>query len=129
MVLGRDAGEESDTSDSTVRSQPGRTLMTRFGGSPRRVWKIKAVPKLRILKSIASPLKLMSKLKNAYINMMLGMAGNVDGTNVFGNKRVPRGRQVKAPNYPSEAFEKRLVYEIYKNLLATRELSTVKISN
>ena len=103
--------------------------VTRFGGSPRRVWKIKAVPRLRILKSIASPLKLMSKLKNAYINMMLGMAGNVDGTNVFGNKRVPRGRQVKAPNYPSEAFEKRLVYEIYKNLLATRELSTVKISN
>ncbi|KAL3568341.1 hypothetical protein D5086_030992 [Populus alba] len=84
--------------------------VTRFGGSPRRVWKIRAVPKLRILKSIASPLKLMSKLKNAYINMMLGMAGNVDGTNVFGNKRVPRGRQVKATNYSSEAFEKRYLY-------------------
>jgi len=104
--------------------------VTRFGGGPRRVWKIKAVPRLRILKSIASPLKVMSKLKNAYINMMLSMAGNVDGTNVFGNKRVPRRRQVKATNCPStEAFEKRLVYEIYKNLLATRELSTVKISN
>ena len=56
--------------------------------------------------------------------MMLGLASEVDGTNVFGNKRVPRGRQVKA-TYPSEEFEKRLVYEIYKNLLATRELSAV----
>ncbi|CAK7344233.1 unnamed protein product [Dovyalis caffra] len=98
--------------------------VARFGGSPRRVWKIKAVPRLRILKNIASPFKLLRKLKNAYVNMMLSLAGNVDGTNVFGNKRVPRGRQVKAI-YPSEAFEKRLIYEIYKNLLATRELSTM----
>ncbi|KAF9664008.1 hypothetical protein SADUNF_Sadunf17G0111300 [Salix dunnii] len=102
-----------------------KITVARLGGIPRRGWKVKAVPKLRILKSnIVSPLKLLSKLRNAYINMMLGLAGEVDGTNVFGNKRVPRGRQVKA-TYPSEEFEKRLVYEIYKNLLATRELSAV----
>ncbi|KAJ6421361.1 hypothetical protein OIU84_028689 [Salix udensis] len=102
-----------------------KITVARLGGIPRRGWRVKAAPKLRILKSnIASPLKLMSKLKNAYINMMLGLAGEVDGTNVFGNKRVPSGRQVKSTN-PSEAFEKRLVYEIYKNLLATRELSAV----
>lgn len=100
------------------------TNVARFGGSPRRTWKIKAVPKLRILKNIASPTKLLRKLKNAYISMILSVAGNADGTHVFGDKRVPRGRQVKAA-YPSEAFEKRLVYEIYKNLLATRELSTM----
>ncbi|KAJ7000510.1 hypothetical protein NC653_011092 [Populus alba x Populus x berolinensis] len=101
-----------------------KTNLARFGGSPRRTWKIKAVPKLRILKNIASPTKLLRKLKNAYINMILSVAGNADGTHVFGDKRVPRGRQVKAI-YPSEDFEKRLVYEIYKNLLATRELSTM----
>jgi hypothetical protein len=72
------------------------TNVARFGGSPRRTWKIKAVPKLRILKNIASPTKLLRKLKNAYISMILSVAGNADGTHVFGDKRVPRGRQAKA---------------------------------
>ncbi|KAJ6684326.1 hypothetical protein OIU85_007962 [Salix viminalis] len=85
-----------------------KITVARLGGIPRRGWRVKAAPKLRILKSnIASPLKLMSKLKNAYITMMLGLAGEVDGTNVFGNKRVPSGRQVKSTN-PSEEFERKI---------------------
>uniref|UniRef100_A0A6N2LHE4 Uncharacterized protein n=1 Tax=Salix viminalis TaxID=40686 RepID=A0A6N2LHE4_SALVM len=109
--------------DSAITARKNTTVARLGGGSRSRAWKIKAVPKLRILKNIASPLKLLRKLKNAYINMILTVTGSADGTPVFGNKRVPSGRQAKAI-YPSEAFEKRLVYEIYKNLLATRELST-----
>ncbi|XP_021628386.1 uncharacterized protein LOC110626655 [Manihot esculenta] len=97
--------------------------VVRFGGgSPRRAWKIR--PKLRILKIAAtSPLRLLRKLKNAYVDMMLNLAGNVSFLNndtVFGNKRIPKARQAPAAAYSNEEFETRLVYEIYKALKSTQ---------
>ncbi|KAL0015366.1 hypothetical protein SO802_002435 [Lithocarpus litseifolius] len=69
--------------------------ITRFGGSPRRrVWRIRAVPKLR-LKNF-TPLKLWTKIKNAYMNMMVSLAGNVGSlntSNVFGGRRLITGSQ------------------------------------
>ncbi|KAF3972994.1 hypothetical protein ACB098_01G183300 [Castanea mollissima] len=100
--------------------------ITRFGGSPRRrVWRIRAVPKLR-LKNFA-PLKLWTKIKNAYMNMMVGLAGNVGSlntSNVFGGKRIPKERQVSHVVYSTEEVENRLILEIYRALIASRELST-----
>ncbi|XP_030941010.1 uncharacterized protein LOC115965858 [Quercus lobata] len=100
--------------------------ITRFGGSPRRrVWRIRAVPKLR-LKNF-SPSKLWTKIKNAYMNMMVSLAGNVGSLNtssVFGDKRIPKERQVSHVVYSTEEVENRLILEIYKALLASRELST-----
>ncbi|KAF5457480.1 hypothetical protein F2P56_021580 [Juglans regia] len=100
----------------------------RFGDSPRRVWRIRsAIPKLRW--KIGSPFKIWAKLKNAYINMMVNLAGNVgylSTTNVFGGKRIPKGRQgAAAAVYSVEEVENRLIFEIYKVLQASRELSTV----
>ncbi|XP_022759951.1 uncharacterized protein LOC111306318 [Durio zibethinus] len=95
----------------------------RFRGGSRRFWKIKAVPKLR-WKIIASSIKLLTKLKNAYMNMMINLAGNVghlNNDNTFGGKRIPKARKVPMI-YSSNEFEERLVYEIYKALIATREL-------
>ncbi|XVF81888.1 hypothetical protein PTKIN_Ptkin15bG0192100 [Pterospermum kingtungense] len=92
--------------------------VTRMGGGSPRFWRIKAIPKLR-WKIIASPIKLLTKLKNAYMNMMINLAGN-DYT--FGGKRIPKARKVPLV-YSSYEFEERLVYEIYKTLIATRELS------
>ncbi|OAY57119.1 uncharacterized protein LOC110609647 [Manihot esculenta] len=101
------------------------TKMVRFGGGrPRRsAWKIR--PKLKILKiAAASPLKLVRKVKNAYVDMMLNLAGSVGFLNddkVFGNKRIPKARQAAiAASYSNEEFEARLVYEIYKALKATK---------
>ncbi|XVE78676.1 hypothetical protein DITRI_Ditri13aG0166100 [Diplodiscus trichospermus] len=92
------------------------------GGSPR-FWRIKSIPRLR-WKIIASPIKLLTKLKNAYMKMMINLAGNVgylNTDNTFGGKRIPKARKVDTA-YPRNEFEERLVYEIYKNLIASREL-------
>ncbi|KDP33019.1 hypothetical protein JCGZ_13050 [Jatropha curcas] len=92
-------------------------------GSPKRGWKIRTVAKIRILKIVTSPLKLIGKLKSAYVNMMLNLAGNVgllNNDSVFGNKRIPKARQVPTSAYSNEEFEARLVYEIYKALKATQ---------
>ncbi|KAJ4822399.1 hypothetical protein Tsubulata_008936 [Turnera subulata] len=105
-----------------------RRKVTRFGGtssSPRRSWKIRVVPKLR-LKNIASPLKIMRKLKNAYVEMMASLVGNVGALNydtkAFGSRRVPKAKEVKFV-YPGDAFESRLIYEISKTLIPSRELA------
>uniref|UniRef100_A0A5B7A7E7 Uncharacterized protein n=1 Tax=Davidia involucrata TaxID=16924 RepID=A0A5B7A7E7_DAVIN len=109
--------------DGAAKSRKNVKII-KIGGSPRRrFWKIKAIPKLR-LKIIASPLKLWTKFKNAYMNMMLNLAGNV-GTlntgNVFGGKRIPKARQVYST---TDEFENRLLFEIYKALMASKELAT-----
>lgn len=99
--------------------------VTRFGGGEKkRYWKIKALPKLRILRPIGSaPLKLLSKVKNAYMEMMLNLAGNVgylNNNNAFGTKRIPKERKVDAIVYSGHEVEERLVLEIYKALAASR---------
>lgn len=91
--------------------------------SPRRDWKIRTSPKLRWM--IRSPLKLLTKVKNTYMNFMLKLAGNVGGAlntdNKFGLKRIPKARQV-SKGYSGDAFEARLIFEISKTLVASHEL-------
>jgi hypothetical protein len=96
--------------------------IVRLGGSPSRVWRMRAIPKLRL--KIVSPFRLWTKLKNAYMNTMLSLAGNVahlSSSNVFGARRIPKARQVPL-NYSFEEIENRLIIEIYK-ALASRELT------
>ncbi|KAG9135635.1 hypothetical protein Leryth_002377 [Lithospermum erythrorhizon] len=105
-----------------VDSTKGRRNMkvVRFGGTPKRSWRFRVVRKLHL--RIVSPIKLWTKFKNAYINMMLHLAGNNGTTtSIFGGKRIPKSRQVTS-KYSSIEFENRLVFEIYKNLVASMEL-------
>ncbi|XP_059451289.1 uncharacterized protein LOC132182106 [Corylus avellana] len=98
--------------------------IVRLGDSPSRVWRLRAIPKLRL--KIVSPLRLWIKLKNAYMNTMLSLAGNVghlSSSNVFGGRRIPKARQVSL-KYSSEEIENRLIIEIYK-ALASRELTPI----
>jgi hypothetical protein len=93
--------------------------------SPRKDWKIRTSPKLRWM--IRSPLKLLTKVKNTYMNVMLKLAGNVGGAlntdNKFGVKRIPKTRQVSNSKvYSGDAFEARLIFEISKTLVASHEL-------
>ncbi|RVW77513.1 uncharacterized protein LOC117930456 [Vitis riparia] len=96
--------------------------MVRLGGKQRRFWRIRQIPKLHL--KIISPLKLLAKLKNAYVSMMLNLSGSVgalNSGNVFGGKRVPKARQVPIA-YSNDEFDNRLVLEIYKSMIASREL-------
>ncbi|KAK9116211.1 hypothetical protein Sjap_015158 [Stephania japonica] len=117
---------------STNRSTKVR--ITRFRGhsmstaksSHRRVWKIKAIPKLRYLK-IVSPIKLLKRLRDAYVNMMLGITGNA-GDSYFGSKRIPKARKVETVLRADE-FETKLMVEIYKSLVASRRLANHEALN
>ena len=60
------------------------------------------------------------------MNMMVSLAGNVgylNTSNIFGGKRVPKARQVSHVVYSTEEVESRIILEIYKALLASRELN------
>ncbi|KAM7520283.1 hypothetical protein LguiB_019245 [Lonicera macranthoides] len=97
----------------------------RFGGGPQRSWRIKVIPKLRLKPVILSPFKIWSKLKNAYVNMMLNLAGKVghsNNVNVFGEIRIPKARQVSKAAYSTNDFNNRLILEIYKSLMVSHEL-------
>ncbi|KAF5470336.1 hypothetical protein F2P56_010856 [Juglans regia] len=78
-------------------SNKRKLKITRLGGSGhRRQWRIRSTPKLR-LSFIVSPIKLLAKFHDSYVNMMLRLAGNVGKSNsvdLFGGKRVPKGRQI-----------------------------------
>ncbi|KAE8654979.1 hypothetical protein F3Y22_tig00117034pilonHSYRG00360 [Hibiscus syriacus] len=98
--------------------------VTRMGGRSQRFWKIRATPKLRWKMMIASPMKLLTKLKNGYMNMLLRLGGSVgylSAKNEFGGKRIPKARKV-ALGYSTSEFDQRLLYEIYKNLCPALEL-------
>ncbi|OWM64412.1 uncharacterized protein LOC116207084 [Punica granatum] len=106
-----------------------RVQVMRFGrGSSRRFWKIRIVPKLQW--RIPSPLKLLTRLRNAYVKMMFSLAGNVGSLNtnsVFGAKRIPKARQAPVV-YSADEIENRLVYEIYLALKASRDLAVAPMS-
>lgn len=108
--------------DEIAEQKRGR--VARFGrGGPRRFWKIRLVPRLR-WRIVASPLKLLAGLKNAYVRMMFSLAGNVGSlntNNVFGAKRIPKARQAPTTTvYSAEEIENRLIYEIYLALKASQ---------
>ncbi|GMP28328.1 hypothetical protein CsSME_00003924 [Camellia sinensis var. sinensis] len=111
--------------DSTTSNRK-KIKITRFGGRrPRRIWRIKTVPKFQL--KIASPSKLWKKLKNAYINMMLSLAGRVSsmsGEDAFrSGNRISMASRVPVACSQDE-FENRLVIEIFKSLMVSKELGT-----
>ncbi|KAL9158438.1 hypothetical protein ABFS82_08G068900 [Erythranthe guttata] len=102
--------------------------VVRFGAAnSNRSWRMKLAPKLRLIR-LASPLKLWNRLKNAYMNMMIGFAsnsGSANGVSVFGAKRIPKSRDAPMA-YSRTEFENRLVFEIYKSMVASFELGYSK---
>ncbi|XP_030508968.2 uncharacterized protein LOC115723623 [Cannabis sativa] len=99
-----------------------KLAVARFGSEPvQRKWKLRAPKRLRILRLIGrSPLKLWSKIKSGYVNMMVSLAGNVGSlntNNVFGAKRIPKSKPARNTIvYSGDEVERRLVIEIYKAL-------------
>ncbi|KAL7260414.1 hypothetical protein ACSBR1_006139 [Camellia fascicularis] len=105
-----------------------RLKTTRLGSKTRHwSWKIRRpVPKLRF--KTVSPIKLMAKLHDAYVDMMIRLVGdNNDG--IFGAKRVPKGRSVPVPMVAAndEVVDGTLVLEIYKRLVSSRELEALLV--
>ncbi|XP_042502573.1 uncharacterized protein LOC122079875 [Macadamia integrifolia] len=99
----------------------------RLGGNSTRQSslssKLREISKLQ-LKIYRWPMKVLRKIRESYINMMLGLAGNVgyfeDPKNVFGEKRIPRGRPIPSVSKLNE-FDKKLVLKVYNSIAASRE--------
>lgn len=73
---------------------------------------------------VKTPFKLLSKLRNAYENLMVkltGTVGSLNNKNEFGRKRIPKARQASKV-YSGDEFEARLMLEISKILVASNEL-------
>ncbi|EXC20537.1 hypothetical protein L484_027091 [Morus notabilis] len=104
-----------------ARNGRKKIQVTRFHGAPPPSPKrLRATRRLRIigLSLSQSPVKLWTKVKHAYINMMLSLAGNVgdlNTNNVFGGKRIPKSRQIPVV-YSGSEIEEKLIFEIYKAL-------------
>ncbi|KAF3581668.1 hypothetical protein DY000_02028279 [Brassica cretica] len=77
----------------------------------RRFWRIKIVPKLRVLKK-ASPKKLLTWLRDVYVNMMLSFANSRVIESSYGFGEYGYGSGLASREYD----EKKLV-EIYKSML------------
>ena len=86
------------------------------GGSPVRAWRIRASAR-RVKIFLSSPMKLLRKLKNLYLTMLLKLAGE------HGQKRITKARHLPIARSTAE-FNNRLLLEIYKSFAVSREMAT-----
>ena len=110
-----------------------KMLITRLGdgGSQRRQWKIRtSKPKLMIsVRRILSPVKILAKFHDAYVDMMIRFAGNMadksTGAGAFAGKKVAKTKQISMVSSAGdqELVDSRLVLEIYKRLAASRQMA------
>ncbi|XP_038874956.1 uncharacterized protein LOC120067468 [Benincasa hispida] len=111
-------------SDSTG---PTRSRSFRVGRMRRRV-----APKHRL--KMSSPLKVLAKIHDAYVDMMMRFAnsvGNMYAIGAFGNrKRIPKPQnQVPLVSCSGEQVDAKLVLEIYNKLAASKNNSTTAAAN
>ncbi|KAJ4904393.1 Uncharacterized protein Rs2_18344 [Raphanus sativus] len=96
--------ERLDVSAKKSNSDPTRK---------RRFWRrIKMVPKLRVLKKTTFPKKLLTRLRDSYVNMMLRLASSGAIGSSYGYGEYGYGSGLASREYD----EKKLV-EIYKSML------------
>lgn len=109
---------------NTIKKRKMKYTRLGDGTSPKRSWKIRTFRKLRL--RLVSPLKLLAKFHEAYVDMMIGLAGNVAKTNrvgMFAGKKVARENQISMVSSGEELVDSKLVLEIYKRLAASRQLA------
>ncbi|KAL0725276.1 hypothetical protein Bca4012_039875 [Brassica carinata] len=76
-------------------------------------WKIKIMPKLRILRR-ASPKKFLVWLRDSYVNMMMKLANSrAVGASGYGGSGLGSGRQMKE-------YDEKMLVEIYKTILMAK---------
>ncbi|KAF5202625.1 hypothetical protein FRX31_007787 [Thalictrum thalictroides] len=97
----------------------------RFGASSNR--KPPHIPELQT-KSKKSRRNLVVKFRDAYLEMMLSLStkvGSLHSGNMFGRKRICKACKAKKASL-FEENEKKLFFEIYSILLASRKLDVLE---
>ena len=100
---------------------------TRQLGAPRRGGGWGAVRRLRVRVrvALAAPRRALARARDAYVGAMLALARRASALALPGGARRPK--QLPAPRgdgAPTE-FEQRLILEIYKSIVASKELTTM----
>ncbi|KAG6470723.1 hypothetical protein ZIOFF_071800 [Zingiber officinale] len=108
-------------------SAPGkRAMSTRLGGaggSGRWITRLRRrIGKTRFRVRIPSPVKIVARIRDAYVEWMLSAAGKapaaLSGSDAW-TKRIPKSGPAKTS---SSAFERRLMFEIYNSLVVAGEI-------
>ncbi|PKA61349.1 hypothetical protein AXF42_Ash020325 [Apostasia shenzhenica] len=95
-----------------------------LGSGHRRTWRLRRPFRLRF--RLPSPVRLLARLRDAYVDAMLGIAGKgsglaaAPGAETLLSRRIPKGRPSKTE--PGE-FERRLLLEICRSISASRDLA------
>ncbi|CAL9073057.1 unnamed protein product [Musa textilis] len=109
-------------------SSPGHKKakkVTRLGAvRGTRRWFVRLRRSFRFRIRLPSPARLLVRLRDAYVDCMLAMAGKAPGLSTqkgpeVWSKRIPTARSAKTS---SGEFQRRLVLEIYKSLVVSGEL-------
>ncbi|KFK37495.1 hypothetical protein AALP_AA4G264800 [Arabis alpina] len=114
----RSRGYEKLDGSSEKKTKSCRRNVKRVKLDPtrkRRFWRIKIVPKLKIFKTASSPKKVLTWLRDAYVNMMLRLANSRVIGSSYGYGDYGYGSGLASREYD----EKKLV-EIYKSILKTQ---------
>jgi hypothetical protein len=113
------------------RLEQGRkrtTLVTRLGDAQthrtrNRFFKLRSICRIHI--RILSPIKILARIRDAYVSAMLGLASKGSafstetGPEAYWTKRIPRSGSTRLGK---TEYEKRLIAEIYKSLVASGEV-------
>ncbi|KAI3433197.1 uncharacterized protein J3R85_007087 [Psidium guajava] len=113
--------------EQSSRSRKMRTVRLGNDGSRwRRMWKMRvAMPRCRWLLKMVSPVNLLSKFRDAYIDGMIWLAAKVSrlscSSGVSRGKRLAKSRQVcLMPN--GDEVDAKLVMEMYRRIAASPDL-------
>lgn len=113
--------------DGKLRSRPSRQLGSGGGARVRR--------RVRVL--LAGPRRALARARDAYVGGMLALGRRASALALPGAvealwaKRVPRHKQQQQQQLPAPGngkpteFEQRLILEIYKSIVASKELTTM----
>jgi hypothetical protein len=88
--------------------------------------------RVRVRALMKAPRRALARARDAYVGGMLAVARKASavalpgGPEIFWAKRVPRRKQLPPSSgaQPTE-FEQRLIFEIYKSIVASKELTTM----
>ncbi|KAG7561804.1 hypothetical protein ISN45_Aa05g031750 [Arabidopsis thaliana x Arabidopsis arenosa] len=98
--------------DGSSETSSGRRKGKRIKMDPtrkKRFWRIKIVPKLKILKT-ASPKKFLVWLRDSYVKMMMRLANSrVVGSSGYGGSGFGSGQM--------KEYDEKMLVEIYKSIL------------
>lgn len=83
-----------------------------------RLWKVRVVPKIKFLR-LTTPKRLLVRLRDAYVNVMLKLASSPALAYAGG---MPAARGFK-PAPPLKEYDEKVIVEIYKTLVAQGRLS------